>query len=61
MYLYLQEGESPLIVASRYGHFEIVKLLLDKGAEVNYQDMVSYSSIVVIMFNVFRFHVADGL
>ena len=31
------------MVASRRGHFEIVKLLLDKGAEVNYQDTVSYS------------------
>ena len=50
MYLYLQNGESPLILASSEGHFEIVKLLLDKGAEVNHQDKVSYSSIVVIMY-----------
>ena len=31
------------MVASSGGHFEIVKLLLDKGAEVNYQNKVSYS------------------
>ena len=41
MYLCLQDGESSLIVASRNGHFEIVKLLLDKGAEVNLQNRVS--------------------
>ena len=29
------------------GHLEIVKLLLDKGVEVNYQNVVSYSLIVV--------------
>ena len=31
------------MVASRCGHLEIVKLLLDKGAEVNRQNKVSYS------------------
>ena len=61
MYLYLQNGVSPLMVASSRGHFEIVKLLLDKGAEINHQNNVSYSSIVVIMFKVFRLHVPDGL
>ena len=39
----LQDGESPLMVASHLGHYEIVKLLLDKGAEVNLQNKVSYS------------------
>ena len=43
VYLYLQNGESPLILASYGGHLEIVKLLLDKGAEVNHQNKVSYS------------------
>ena len=43
MYLFLQYGKSPLIEASSGGHFEIVKLLLDKGAEVNPQNEVSYS------------------
>ena len=50
MNLYLQDGKSPLMVASSGGHFEIAKLLLNKGAEVNHQDKVSYSSIVVIMY-----------
>ena len=43
VYLCLQNGQSPLMVELSRGHFEVVKLLLDKGAEVNYQDMVSYS------------------
>ena len=44
------------------GHFEIVKLLMDKGVDVNCQNKVSFSSIVVfIMFKVFHLHVPDGL
>ena len=43
LYMYLQYGRSPLMGASHQGHVEIVKLLLDMGAEVNYQNMVSYS------------------
>ena len=44
MYLSLQnDGDSPLMVASRQGHFEIVALLLDKGAKVNHQNWVSYN------------------
>ena len=31
------------MVASCQGHYEIVKLLLDKGAEVNHQNKVSYN------------------
>ena len=31
------------MVASSGGHYEIVKLLLDKVAEVNLQNKVSYS------------------
>ena len=42
MHLNVQNGVSPLMVASA-GHFEIVELLLDKGAEVNHRDNVSYS------------------
>ena len=61
MYLYLQEEKSPLMVASSEVHVEIVELLLDKGADVNYQDKVSFNSIVVIIFSRFRLHVPDGL
>ena len=43
MYLYLQNGKSSLMMALSRGNFEIVKLLLDKGAEVNCQNKVSYS------------------
>ena len=43
VYLYLQYGESPLMEMSHRGHLEIVMLLLDKGAKVNYQKVVSYS------------------
>ena len=31
------------MMASRQGHFEIVTLLLDKGAKVNHHNIVSYS------------------
>ena len=43
------------MMASSRRNCEIVKLLLDKGAEVNCQNKVSYSSN-----HVFCFHVPDG-
>ena len=43
VHLYLQNGKSPLMEASSGGHFEIVKLLLDKGADVNVLNKVSNS------------------
>ena len=43
MHLYLQDEKSPLMMALSGGHVEIVKLLLDKGAEVNHLRKVSYS------------------
>ena len=42
------------MLVSSGGHLEIVKQLLDKGAEVNHQNRVS---IVIILFKVFRLHV----
>ena len=61
MYLSLQYVELLLMEASSEGHFVIVKLLLDKGAEVNHLNKVSYSSVVVIIFSRFRLHVTDGM
>ena len=41
MHLSLQSGETALMKASRAGHMECVKVLLDKGAKVNIQGKVS--------------------
>ena len=41
MYLSLQDQESPLMWALHNGNMDLVKLLLNKGAEVNMQDVVS--------------------
>ena len=41
MHLSLQDGETALMKASTAGQVECIKVLLDRGAEVNMQDMVS--------------------
>ena len=41
MLLSLQYGETAPMMASRWGHMECVKVLLDKGTDVNIQDKVS--------------------
>ena len=41
MHLSLQGGWTALMKASKAGHMECVKLLLDKGAKVNMQSLVS--------------------
>ena len=41
MHLPFQYGETALMKASFSGHGECVKVLLDRGAEVNMQDKVS--------------------
>ena len=41
MHLSLQRGETALMKALDKGHMECVKLLLDKGAKVNMQSLVS--------------------
>ena len=41
MHLSLQDGDTPLMVASREGRYRCVQLLLDRGAQVNHQNKVS--------------------
>lgn len=41
MHLSLQNGETPLMCATRNGDVENVKLLLDRGANFNVADCVS--------------------
>ena len=41
MHLSIQLGETALMKASEAGHITCVKVLLDKGAEVNLQSGVS--------------------
>ena len=41
MHLSFQYGETALMMASLSGHTECVKVLLDRGAEVNMQNTVS--------------------
>ena len=41
MHLSLQYGNTPLILASRGKHDGCVQLLLDRGAQIDYQDEVS--------------------
>ena len=41
MHLSLQDGRTALIKATETGNVECIKMLLDRGAEVNMQDEVS--------------------
>ena len=40
----LQDGTSSLMLACRYGHTEVVRILVSAGAHVNDQDKVSSNS-----------------
>ena len=46
MHLSLQNGRTPLMVASGGGQVECVKLLLDRGAQANHQSEVSLIDVV---------------
>ena len=35
-----QEGDTALLMACRYGHFNIAKLLIHNGADINHQNNV---------------------
>ena len=37
----LQDGWSPLMIASQHGHYEITRLLIGRGANLNSQNKVS--------------------
>ena len=41
VYLSLQDGQSPLMVATSRGNVQCLQLLLDKGADVSQQNKVS--------------------
>ena len=40
--MFLQGHETPLHHAARGGHTDVVQLLIDKGADINAKDEVSY-------------------
>ena len=42
LHIHWQEGYKPLYVASQDGQVEVVKLLLDRGADIEAADNVSY-------------------
>ena len=52
------DGVSPLHVAASGGYIEIVRLLIDQGAEVDIKDMSVYTSLQPL-FNSFK-HI-DGV
>ena len=45
--LYLQSGQTALMKVSSGGHVDCVKLLLEKGADVNHKDKVCAVSLSV--------------
>ena len=48
--VYLQEGRSSLMVASQYGHEEVVEKLIQRGATVDLQDEVinPFLSLIIL-------------
>ena len=47
MHLSLQWGLTALMKAFDRGHIECAKMLIDKGAQVNIQDTVSLSGVII--------------
>ena len=47
MHLSLQWGKTALMIAYDRRHIEYAKMLVDKGAQVNIQDTVSLSSVII--------------
>ena len=44
---FLQNGNTPIHLASRYGHVQVVEKLLSSGADVNVVDKVSVNRVCV--------------
>ena len=40
--MFLQDHDTPLHDAAREGYTDVVQLLIDKGADINAKDSVSY-------------------
>ena len=53
----MQDGTTPLYMASQNGHEGAVKLLLDKGANVNQQDKV-YSTVCLTVCHLYKMLIA---
>ena len=47
MHLSLQCGQTALMKAFDRGHIECEKMLIDKGAQINIQDTVSLSGVII--------------
>ena len=47
MNLSLQYGQTALMIAYDRGHIECAMMLVDKGAQVNIQDTVSLSDVII--------------
>lgn len=41
-----KNGQTPLMIAANYGHLQIIKLLCDRGAEVNEQEDTRFSALL---------------
>ena len=50
----LQEGMTSLMRACKKGHFDLVKVLIDNGADINDKDNVSFDCLVLLLMSNFR-------
>ena len=45
-----QQGDTPLMMATKKGMVEIAKLLLDRGADIRSKDKVSYLKEMIFLW-----------